>query len=178
MQALAHVLRSQCDLVTRKQALTGGMTEAALRSRLRPGGPWKVVLPGIYLAHNGLLTVGQRELAAALFAGKEAVITGAAALMRYGVRVPSSEIVDVLVPHQVKRQSTGFVKVHRTTRMPAQPCLLDGIRWAPPARAAADAARCEVELRGVRALVADAVQRGKCTVQQLAVELRAGPKQG
>ena len=33
-------------------------------------------------------------------------------------------------------------------------------------------------MRDVRALVADAVQRSRCTVEQLAAELRAGPKQG
>ena len=38
------------------------------------------------------------------------------------------------------------------------------------ARAVADAARGAVELREVSALVAGAVQRGRCTVEQLAAE--------
>ncbi len=50
--------------------------------------------------------------------------------------------------------------------------------WAPPARAVADAARGGIAPRDARALVADAVQQGKCTVQQLSAELRSGPKQG
>lgn len=177
-RALADLLRRQCDLVTRSQALAGGMTEGALRSRLCSGGPWRVVLPGIYLSHNGLLTVGQRELAAALYAGHGCVITGAAALTRHGVRAPISEVVDVLIPHDERRQSKGFVRVHRTIRMPERPWLVDNLRWAPPARAVADAVSGNSDMRSVSALVADAVQQRKCTVQQLAGELAAGPKQG
>jgi hypothetical protein len=74
--------------------------------------------------------------------------------------------------------SVGFVRIQRTTRMPDRPQEIDGLRWAPAARAVGDAARCAADLRDVRALVADAVQRRKCTVEQLAGELRAGPAQG
>ena len=55
---------------------------------------------------------------------------------------------------------------------------MDGLTWAPPARAMADATRGQTDLRAVRAVVADAVQRRKCTIEQLIVELRAGPNQG
>jgi hypothetical protein len=172
------VLRRQGDLITRAQAFSTGLTPGALRRRLRPGGPWKVVLPGIYLSHGGELTGGQREIAAVLYAGRGCVITGSSALLRMGVRAPLSETVDVLIPAASRRSSTGFVRVLRTKRMPEEPWQLDGMRWAPAARAVADAARCERNVRDVRALVADAVQRQTCTVQQLAAELRAGPKQG
>jgi len=53
--------------------------------------------------------------------------------------------------------------------------MLNGIRWAMAARAVADTARAEYELRDVRDLVAAAVQGGTCTIEQLAQELRAGP---
>ncbi|HVB46171.1 MAG TPA: hypothetical protein VNF47_26160 [Streptosporangiaceae bacterium] len=154
------------------------MSKAALRYKLRPDGPWKVVLPGIYLSHNGLLTVGQREMAAVLYSGRGSVITGPAALVRQGVRLPISEIVDVLIPATVKRQSASFVRVHRTCRIPEEVVRIDGLRWAPVARAVADSARDQAELRAVRALVAAVVQQGKCTVSQLATELRSGPSQG
>jgi len=177
-RAVSNLLRRQGELITRSQALTIGLTEGALRQRLGPNGPWRVVLPGIYLSHMGELSVGQLEIAAILYSGRGCVITGLAALRRMGVRVPLSRSVDVLIPATTRRLSTGFVQVHRTTRMPAKPWSLDGLRWAPPARAVADAARGEIAPRDVRAIVADAVQQGKCTVQSLAAELRAGPKQG
>ncbi len=177
-RAVRAVLRQQGGLITRSQALAAGLTEGALRRRVSPDGPWRVVLPAIYLAHNGDLTGGQREIAAVLYAGHGCVITGPAALLRMGVRVPLSEPVDVLIPATRRRLSTGFVQVHRTTRMPDSPWRLDGMLWAPPARAVADAARGGIAPREVRALVADAVQQGKCTVEQLAAELGAGPTQG
>jgi hypothetical protein len=172
------VLRRQGYLITRSQALATGLTPGALRRKLRPEGPWKVVLPGIYASRSAELAVGQREIAAVLYTGRECVITGSSALSRMGVRAPVSETVDVLIPATVRRTSTAFVRIHRTTRMPSKPWLVDGMQWAPPARAVADAARSERDIRDVRALVADAVQRRKCTVQQLADELREGPKQG
>ena len=154
------------------------MTEAELRGRLKTGGPWKVVLPGIYLVHNGGLTIGQREAAAVLYAGEPSIITGRAALARVGVRLPVSEFIDVLVPHQQRRVSKDFVRIHRTIRMPERPWRSNGLLWAPAARAVADAVHGQTDLNSVRALVADAVQQRTCTVEQLAVELRAGPKQG
>ena len=62
--------------------------------------------------------------------------------------------------------------------MPERPWLSDGIRWAPVPRAVADVARGGLALREVRALVAAAVQRRQCTIQQLAAELGAGRPQG
>lgn len=177
-KALVQIWRSQCDLVTRAQALSGGMTEAELRGRLRTGGPWKVVLPGVYLVHNGDLAIGQREAAAVLYAGAPSIITGQSALARVGVRVPIGETIDVLVPHSRHRQSKGFVRIHRTIRMPDRPWQAGGLLWAPAARAVADAVSGQMDDNAVRALVAATVQQGKCTVEQLAVELRAGPKQG
>jgi hypothetical protein len=177
-RALERVLDEQRDIVTRPQALACGLSDNELRSRVRPGGPWQVILPGIYLTHNGLLSVGQREVVATLHAGAGSVISGRAALARQGVRVPQSDLVDVLVPHGRIRLSTEFVRIHRTTRMPAQVWRTDGLLWAPAARAVADATRGQTDMRAVRTIVADAVQRRKCTIEQLIAELRAGPKQG
>ncbi len=174
-RAIAAVLRKQGGLITRPQALAAGWTVARLRHRTRANGPWRSVLPGIYLSTNGPLAGGQREIAAALYAGPDCVLTGPAALRQYGLRVPVTELIDVLVPASAKRQSVSFVRMWRTTRLPEQAFILDGIRWAQAARAIADTARNEFDLREVRALVAGAVQGGTCTIGQLAEELRAGP---
>jgi hypothetical protein len=171
-------VRDQGDLITRAQALSSGMTESALQARIRPGGRWKVVLPGVYLAHDGRLAGAQREIAAILYAGDGSVISGQTALVRHGVRVPVPDVVDVLIPHDRRRQSTEFVQIHRTLRMPERPWASDGLLWAPVARAVADAVRGEPDLRQVRATVAAAVQQGRCTVGQLAAELRDGPMRG
>lgn len=174
-RAVAAVLRKQGGLITRTQGLAAGWSVATLRHRIRPGGPWQAVLPGIYLGSNGPLADGQREIAAVLYAGPGCVLTGPASLRHQGVRVPMTNIVDVLVPLPAKRQSVDFVRMHRTIRMPDQTFVLNGIRWALATRAVADAARSEKDLREVLALVSGAVQGGKCTVLQLAEELKAGP---
>ena len=175
---VVEIWRSQCDLITRPQALAAGLTDAVLRTRLRAGGPWTAVLPGVYFVHSGALTAGQREAAAALYAGQGSVITGISALARMGMRVAMPDIVDVLVPHSQRRASHKFVRIIRTRRMPEHPWLTDGLSWASAARSVADAARLRGDPSYVRALVADAVQQRKCTVHDLAAEVAAGPNRG
>ena len=177
-RAILGILRQQGDIITRAQALAAGWSEGTLRHKTRADGPWAIVLPGVYMSHNGPLTGVQREIAAVLYAGAECVITGQAALSRHGVPMPPADVVDVLVPESARRQSAGFIRLHRTSRMPDRPWVSDGIRWAPVPRAVADVARGGLALRDVRPLVATAVQRRMCTIQQLAAELSSGPTQG
>ena len=135
-KGVVEIWRRQCDLITRSQALSAGMTDAALRSRLRAGGPWTAVLPGVYFVHNGILTTGQREAAAVLYAGRGSVITGTAALARRGMRVPIPEVVDVLVPHSQRRASRGLVRILRTKGCPRcahRPDRSQGDTAFPPA---------------------------------------------
>ena len=118
-ELLEHTLRAQYGVIARQQARACGLTEAALKYRLRPGGPWQKIIPGVYFA-AGAITAKQREMAALLQAGPRSVLTGSAAVRRYGLRPPSSTTVDVLVPVEVRRQSTSFVRVQRSARMPSQ----------------------------------------------------------
>jgi hypothetical protein len=177
VQALDKLLWAQKNVLSRAQALSA-MSEAALRHRLRSGGPWRIVLPGIYLATAGLPTIGQREMAALLYCGPGSAITGSAALERRGIRVPHSEVIDVLVPVSRRRRSAGFVRVQRTGRMPGRVWVTDGLRYAPVARSVADAVRELTDQRAVRAVVADAIQRGRCPLRELVAELASGPKRG
>jgi hypothetical protein len=142
------------------------------------GGPWRALLPAVYLALPGTPTQAQWETAAVLYAGPHAMITGAAALRFHEFRVtPRQDVdaVDLLLPLRFQRASTGCVRVHRTSHMPAM--WIKGPsarRYAFPARAVADTARWLTDLREVRALVGDAVQNRHCAIAQLADELRAG----
>ncbi len=177
-QALAEFLRKQHDVVTRGQSAGCGMTDRALRYRIRRGGAWQRLLPGVYLAATGTPTTDQRDMAALLYGGPGSVLTAAAALRRLELKAPRLDGVDVLVPAARRRQNTGFVRVLRTTRLPEQVCVTGQIRFAMAARAVADAARGLAELREVRAVVADSVQRGWCRVAELGEELRRGPVVG
>jgi Transcriptional regulator, AbiEi antitoxin len=174
-ERLRRVLAAQHDLISSAQAHACGLTRKALASRLRREGPWQRLLPGVYLAVNGVVTQQQREMAALLYAGPRSVITGPAAVRRHGLTSAGPNIVDVLVPISVRRQSAGFVRLHRTARMPQRYFAVGQIRFARPARAVADAARSFTRFDEVRAVVCQAVQRGKCTVHELTEELNAGP---
>ncbi len=155
--ALADTLRRQHNVIGLAEALGCGMSHGALRHRLRPGGPWQILLPGSYLVYAGLPTVAQREMAALLYAGPGSAITGIAAARRHGIRAPHTEMIDVLVPSPRKPQSIRLVTVHRTMRMPERVWADGAISYVPAARAVADIARSLTDLSEVRAVVADGV---------------------
>jgi hypothetical protein len=172
--ALAATLRAQDNVISREQALACGLTRNALAYRIRPDGPWQRILPGSYVAHTGLPTAAQKDMAALLYAGARSVLTGPAALRGLGVTAAEPGRRDVLVPASRRPRSVGFVAVHRTTRMPERIACEGRRRYAPPARALADTARGMTRLRDVRALIAGALQRGDCPLYMLVAELGEG----
>jgi very-short-patch-repair endonuclease len=177
-EQLADLLRRQNLVIGRDQALACGLTRAAVEHRIRLGGPWRRLLPGVYVAVTGRISAEQQEMAALLHAGPRSVLTGLAAARRYGIRVPENRTIDVLVPVSTRCRSRGFVMVQRTSRMPPNFCVSGEFRFATPDRAIADAARRMTTARDVRVLVADAVQHQRCSIEMLTVELDHGPVQG
>lgn len=177
-QEIARILAKQDGVISRAQITGLGMSPSALHQRIRPGGPWQVLLPGVYLAQTGRPTADQRETGALVYAGPHSYVTGTAALARHGVRVPASGQVDVLIPAERRRRDAGFVRIQRTRRPPGAVREFGPVRCVPADRAVADLARRETDLATVRAVVADAVQRGKVFPGQLAEELNSGPVWG
>ena len=178
LDSLDRILHEQLGVITRQQVPAAGVTPSALRHRLRPGGPWRSLLPGVYLAMTGAPTPLQQEIAALLYAGDGSMITGPAALRCHHIGKLMPDLIDVLVPENRQRRDTGFVRLQRTTRMPERIWERGPIRYVPPARAVGDTVRKLSSLRDVRAVVADAVQRRACQVRDLAAELDAGPNLG
>jgi hypothetical protein len=170
---LRKILRAQHEVITRTQALACGMPHATVDRRVAPGGPWQKMLPGTYLAVTGKPTIEQRHAAALLYSGPHSVITGPAAIRLHRLRSPGPDAIDILVPWTVKRQSTGFVRIHRTRRMPAF-YTTGPIRFARVGRAVADAAHGFTTLDDVRTVVAEAVQRRACTIAEIGLELEGG----
>lgn len=177
-QQLASVARLQRGVLSRAQVLSTGLTDDALRHRIRPGGPWQRLLPGIYMTASGEPTRDQLLFAALLYAGPGSIITGPAALQLYGIRASRETVVDVLVPHRRQRASHDYVAVHRTSRMPPSYAIEAGLRFALPARAVADTVRGMTALPEVRAVVAGAVQQRRCKLEELATELNEGSRHG
>lgn len=172
-------MAKQHGVIARRQAVACAMTLTALRYRIRPEGPWQVVLPGVYREGQGQLTDKQRAVAAWVYAGRAIAITGATAITWHGVPVRRSEFIDVLVPLHQKRCDAGFVRLHRTSLEIGAICEDGVVVYAPLDRAIIDAARQSTDLAEIRDLVASAVQRGKLMVGHLARELNAaGPVAG
>ncbi|HEX3513218.1 MAG TPA: hypothetical protein VHT26_04360 [Trebonia sp.] len=142
----------------------------------RPNGKWQKLLPGVYLTVTGKPTSEQRLVAAMLYAGSRGAITGPAALRLHRLRCPGPDVIDVLVPWAVKRQSISFVRTHRTTRMP-NTYRTGVVRFAGPARAVADAARLFTSLDDVKAVVAEAIQKRACSIVEIGLELQKGASQ-
>jgi len=176
--ALSATLGVQHNVIGRRQAQACGLTHDALAHRLRPGGPWQRLLPGTYLAVTGVPTYAQKEMAALVYAGPRGVLTGWAALRSQGLATTAPGVIDVLVPASRPCRSRAFVAVHPTTRMPEDVIAVGRRSYARVPRAIADAARGLADLREVRALVAGAVQQGRCPPAMLAVEIEHGPARG
>ncbi len=172
---LDALLSAQLGVVSRSQLLALGVTERILQYRIRPGGPWQKMLPGIYLTQTGPHSLLQREEAALLYAGDQSVITGPAAMFHYGLRAPSLDMIHVLVPADRRRRSVLFVQVQRTFRMPLQVSTRGPLQFTPVPRAVMDTARGMSDRSTARAVIADAVQLGRCSLRQLATELDDGP---
>ncbi|WP_166355182.1 type IV toxin-antitoxin system AbiEi family antitoxin domain-containing protein [Phytoactinopolyspora limicola] len=157
---IAAIARTQDALVTRGQALAAGMSKAALRHTLERG-RWQRVARGVYATFSGPLQARHRLRAALLYAGPDAVVSGADACRAYGLRyVPAAAIATVLVPNSVQRAATSFAHVRRVRRLPGRRNVLGGLPVAPPERAVVDTCIRLTSLQDIRALICEAVQKG------------------
>jgi hypothetical protein len=162
-------------VLSREDALARGLTRHAIEHRLRTG-RWQRVLPRTYLT-GSTLTWPDRLEASLIFAGPDAVLTGAAALADLGLRtVRRPRRVLLLVPYRTHVRPTQWVRLRRTDRVPRL-ARISGPRRAAPARAVADLALERPRLDDVRALVTQTIRARLCTVEQLHRELVEGPRQ-
>jgi hypothetical protein len=178
-QLLSKILVEQDGVVHRRQAYEAGVSRSAWRWWISQR-HWQKILPAVYLTTSGPASRRQRLIAASLFAGPDAQVTGAAALRLHGVGfVHAAGLVRLLVPHTRQRVGKGFVRLHRTRRLDPRPLMIGPIAVASLPRAVIDAARTfGPDERMVRCLIADVLQRRLCTLAELQAELRAGPRQG
>lgn len=163
-------------VLSRAEALERGFTHRMIERRIATG-RWTRILPRTYLTVD---TATERDhyRAALRFAGRGAALSGAAALRTGGFeRIGRPASVLVLVPMSRRIESHDWVAVRRTPR-PIRTALWPGPRHVEPARAAADHALTLARLDDVRALVAMVVRDGRCTLDELALELSEGPRQG
>ncbi|WP_341717157.1 type IV toxin-antitoxin system AbiEi family antitoxin domain-containing protein [Micromonospora sp. FIMYZ51] len=168
----ADLAERQQQIVSRVQLLAAGFDDMYLYRQARRG-LWQRVLPATYALVTGALTDEQRRISAALYAGGEAQLTGLAALNWYGFRqCPSTQAVHLVVPHHARRKSAGHAVISRALALDERARSTPLYPVCSPARAVVDAARDLRQLRPVRAVVAEAIQRGYADLASLDEEIR------
>ena len=177
MEALHAAARD--GVIGARRLVDLGVPESTVYRRCRPGGPWQLLLPAVVLLSTGTPTRDQLVAGALRYAGDGALVTGLEACRRHGVRRgPASDgTVHLLVPHDRQVQSSRYAVVERTRRLPAA-VVRSGLPLAPAGRATVDAGRRLSAPGEVTELMADAVQRGLCTVRELAVEVDDAQRRG
>ncbi|MCR6487723.1 hypothetical protein M8542_33350 [Amycolatopsis sp. OK19-0408] len=160
-----------------EQLRRAGVSDRRTRRLCGPGGPWRRLHPGVVLLRNSAPTRQQRLHAALVRYGPRVVITGADALVAHGVKCPATEELRLLVPEHCRVASGEGVSAVRTARMP-EAVVIDGLPFAPPARAALDLARAEPDPAQIRHLLTLPLYWGLCDRQELLTELDAGSQRG
>lgn len=187
--ALDRLLPAGQPVMTLRQLRAYGVPPAAVAERCRPGGPWQLLLPQVYLLHAGPPSSQERLQAALLYAGRDpradraagdgrdAMVTGLAALALHRFScvppLPGLLRIDVLVPRQRRLRDAGEVAIHRARALP-RPQDLAGLPCAPVPRALADAVADLDDAETVRMLLTEAVRGGHCDAAEVLAELAAG----
>ncbi|MEU9010905.1 hypothetical protein AB0D12_14215 [Streptomyces sp. NPDC048479] len=190
---LSHLADVQRRVLSVAQLRAHGVSAARTTAQCRPGGPWQLLLPGVYLLHPGPPTSEERLHGALLYAGRpvlpaqagpdkaddatrygEAMITGLAALALRGFAAAppllSLERIDVLVPRTRRLRSTGCARLVRAHALP-RPEVITGLPVAPVPRALADAVAELPDAKAVRRLLTEAVRGGHCEPAAVVKEL-------
>lgn len=193
MDPLADLLHRQHGVLSRAQALAGGLPEHDVRRRIRRR-EWVVVHPGVYVEHTGPLTTHQRHWAAVLAMAPAALSHASALAVATGAPPPA--VIHVMVDRDrvvappggvVRHRVAGFEsKLHPAASPPRQRleeavldvaaesqrdldavavlCEVVGARRTTPARVrAALDARSRLSRRALLGQVLDDLEAGACS---------------
>ncbi|MGW4832244.1 hypothetical protein ACWEOG_31965 [Amycolatopsis japonica] len=130
--------------------------------------------------HDQKPTSSELVTAALLYSGAKTMLTGIEACRLHGLRpsaLPKDSGLHVLIPHDRKIRSVGFVTTERTLRLPA-PVNQDGVPLAPLIRATTDTIRRVVDPLVSEELLIEAIQQGRCHPKALLWELNHGTQRG
>ena len=167
------------DQIRHAELLEFGVLSSRIARRVRAG-IWDRSAFGVISLTGTPRTVEQRLAGAVLYGGPGAVLSGAAAARLHGLeRVPDETkgTALVLVEHARHRVSRPPITVMRTHRLPS-PVVIRGLPVAPVPRAVVDAACHMTAVDDLRALLAEAVQRGFTSARALRLELESGCGRG
>jgi hypothetical protein len=108
-------IAGQSGLVTRPQALLGGITDEAIRWKVASG-RWTRLHPGVYLTEPGRDDWETRAVAALLFVGCPSALCGRSAAHAWGLTSSPDDEIHVLVPAGRRRSTRPGIAVTRSRR--------------------------------------------------------------
>jgi very-short-patch-repair endonuclease len=115
-ECLRALLKSQDGVLTRAQALGGGMTEKAIKVRLRSG-RWQRLQLGVYAAFSGEPPQSSLIWAAVLRCGPDAVLSHQTAAELSGLMVTPGHAIHVSVPSGTQIARIPGVVLHYSGRL-------------------------------------------------------------
>jgi very-short-patch-repair endonuclease len=104
---------AQAGILTRRQALSTGLTDAAIEARVEAG-RWQRVYPGVLATHSGPLDRAAQVWAAVLLAGPDAVLSHETAAEMIGLEARPDERIHVTVPAGRTPVVRSGIVVHRS----------------------------------------------------------------
>ncbi|MFI7674011.1 DUF559 domain-containing protein [Actinophytocola sp. NPDC049390] len=122
------VLRRQAGVISRAQALDGGLSSATIGRRLARR-VWVRLHPGVYFAADHPLTAEVRVRAALLWAGPTATLRGVTAAWWHGLWPEPPAWVEIAIPHRRRLTARPRVRVRRCDLRPADRVKFKGL-WA------------------------------------------------
>jgi hypothetical protein len=164
-------------VATTTELIALGIPSNTIHERCLLGGPWQRLQPGLVLLDDKPPTREQQIQAALTVAGRKAVLSGVDALALHGMSAAMLKgPVHLLVPPRRQPKIVDGVLFERTQQLPTALHRL-GFPVAPLPRATIDTCRRANAAADVRALLLEAVHRGRVTPATLRDELeRCGGK--
>ncbi len=132
----------QWGVITRHQAVERGLSPTTVSRRVRDG-RWEIVHPRVYRIAGHPVSFRQRCMAAVLWAGDDAVISGVTAGRLWGLDDVTSSHVEVTVPRSRTRTPIAGVSVTATRHLDRLDIAeRDRLPVTSLARTVVDLARC------------------------------------
>ena len=113
---LAARIRGQSGLVSRDQALSGGLTEKTIRCRIESG-RWLRLHPGVYLTEPGRDDWSMRAVAALLHVGPPVALCGKSAGHAWSLLPDPGDTISVVVPFGRSGRMRDGIEVIRSRHM-------------------------------------------------------------
>jgi len=120
---LRVIARNQAGLVSRKQAISSGLTSGMIHTRVKSGW-WKPVHAGVYATFTGPMTRDAWLWAAILHAGRGAYLSHETAAEINGLTDSSSPVINVTIPASRRVKAPQGVVIHISSCKP--------LIWTPP----------------------------------------------